>query len=316
MKETQPKMSFEFLRNQLEVNPQQTAPKLENFIKEYMDKLEREGVILGLSGGLDSAVLASLCKRAVGPEKVLALIMPDKDSKKQHIKDAINLANQLKIKTKLIDITPFVKKFGTLRLFPLNKIFLPKKFKEVLVKKAYKFFEKKTGETPFSASLSGFKDKDYSFWLKNSNAYYRIKHRLRMVLLYLWAEKENRLVVGAANKTEAKIGFFVKHGCDDATDIMPLLGLYKTQVRQLATFLQIPPEIINKAPSPDIIPGNIDEEAIGMPYETLDLVLESLESNLKSNEIAQKLNIKRQEVEKIKQLTKRSEHMRQIYTPV
>jgi len=85
---------------------------------------------------------------------------------------------------------------------------------------------------------------------------------------------------------------------------------------QLATFLQIPPEIINKAPSPDIIPGIIDEEAIGMPYETLDLVLESLESNLKSNEIAQKLNIKRQEVEKIKQLTKRSEHMRQIYTPV
>jgi len=97
---------------------------------------------------------------------------------------------------------------------------------------------------------------------------------------------------------------------------MPIVGLYKTQVRQLAKYLRIPKEIINKAPSPDIIPGVIDEQAIGMNYEILDQVLEGLETGLKTDQIAQKLNLKRKEVERVKQLIKRSEHMRQVYSPV
>lgn len=309
---------------QLEINPGQVASKLENFIKKYMNKLEREGLILGLSGGVDSAVVAALCAKAVSPEKVLALILPDKDSKKEHIKDAIKFAKQLKIKIKLINISPYLKKLGADKIFFLNRFPLPKRLRESLVKKAYHFYEKKTGKSPFFDSLLGLKDKKYSWWLKNSNAYYRIKHRLRMVLLYLWAEKENLLVVGAANKTEYKIGFFVKHGCDDAADIMPLLGLYKTQVKQLASFLKIPEEIIRKAPSPDIIPGIIDEEAIGISYEKVDLILEALELNWKIDEITKVLKInkffsgeiKTGDVKKIKELTKKSEHMRQIFVPV
>ena len=298
------------------IDPQKTIQNLIKFIADYSEKLEREGVILGLSGGLDSAVVASLCTKAVGPNKVLALIMPDNDSKKQHVKDALKLAKQLKIKARFINITSYLKKLGAWQLSPLNRVLLPQKLKENLVKKVFNYYQKKTGINPFSDSLLGFRNKKFAYWLRNANAYYRIKHRLRMVLLYLWAEKENRLVVGAANKTEFKIGFFVKHGCDDAADIMPLLGLYKTQVRQLAKYLKIPQEIINKAPSPDIIPGLIDEEAIGMDYETLDKILENLEDGLKVEEIAQKLNLEKQAVEKIKQLTKRSEHMRQVYSPV
>jgi len=98
-----------------------------------------------------------------------------------------------------------------------------------------------------------------------------------MVLLYLNGELENRLVVGAANKTEYRIGFFVKHGCDDDADIMPILGLYKTQVRELARYLNVPADIREKPPSPDIIPGITDEEAIGIPYEELDLTLMAIE---------------------------------------
>lgn len=300
----------------LKINPKQLTSKLEKFIKKYMDELEREGLILGLSGGLDSAVVATLCVRAVGPEKVLALILPEKDSKKEHIKDALKLANQLKIKKRLINITPLIKKFGAHRLFLLNKFPLPKKLKEKLVKKFYLFYEKKFKQNPFSDSLLGFKNKNYALWLQRSNAYYRIKHRLRMVLLYLWAEKENLLVVGAANKTELKIGFFVKHGCDDASDIMPLLHLYKTQVRQLARYLKIPKKIIDKAPSPDIIPGLVDEEVIGMSYKNLDLILKSLEIGLKTDEIVLKLNIKKKEIKRVEQLIKNSEHMRRIYTLV
>ena len=311
-----PKDDFQQLKSQLEINPQQVVAKLENFIKEYMNKLEREGLVLGLSGGIDSAVVAALCTKAVGPEKVLALIMPDEDSQRQHLRDALNFAKKLGLKRKVINITPYLKKLGAYQLFPLNKIFLPKRLKEKLVKKAFNFYQEKTGVNPFSDSMVGFKDKKFAYWLRTGNAYYRIKHRLRMVLLYLWAEKENRLVVGAANKTEAAIGFFVKHGCDQATDIMPLLGLYKTQVRQLAQYLKIPQGIINKAPSPDIIPGLIDEEVIGLNYETLDKILENLEGNLTTGAIAKKLNLKKQTVEKIKELKKKSEHMRRVYSPI
>ena len=298
------------------IDSQKTTLKLENFIRDYTQKLDRDGIILGLSGGLDSAVVASLGVKAVGPDKVLALIMPDNDSQKQHLKDALKFAKELGIRKRIINITPYLKKLGAYQLFLLNKIFLPKRLKEKLVKKAFNFYQEKTGLNPFSDSILGFKNKKFAYFLQTGNAYYRIKHRLRMVLLYLWAERENRLVVGAANKTELEIGFFVKHGCDDAADIMPLLGLYKTQVRQLAKYLKIPQEIINKAPSPDIIPGIVDEEAIGMNYENLDKILENLENGLTTEKIAQKLNLEKQKVEKIKQLNKKSEHMRQIYTPI
>ncbi|MBM3205259.1 NAD(+) synthase [Candidatus Shapirobacteria bacterium] len=300
----------------LTIDSQKTSQKLKKFIKDYLVKLERDGIVFGLSGGLDSAVVASLCVKAVGADKVMALIMPDNDSQKQHLKDALKLAKQLKIKIKLINITPYLKSLGTWGLSPLNRLPIPRSLKEKLVKKAFAYYQRKTGINPFADSLLGFKDKKFASWLQKGNAYYRIKHRLRMVLLYLWAERENRLVVGAANKTEAKIGFFVKHGCDDAADIMPIVDLYKTQVRQLAQYLKIPQEIITKAPSPDIIPGVVDEQAIGMSYEILDQVLDSLETGLKTKQVAQKLNLQEKEVEKVKRLMKRSEHMRQVYSPV
>ena len=303
------------LNSQLKIEPEKLSLSLENFIKEHTKKLEREGIILGLSGGIDSAVVAALCKRAIGSEKLLALIMPDKDSKKKHIKDAINFAKELNIKTKLIYITPLLKKFGIYKLFPLNKLPLPQKSKEALVKKAYNFYERKTGKTPFSDSILSFKDKEFGTYLKKGNAYYRIKHRLRMLLLYLYAELENRMVVGAANKTEYKIGFFVKYGCDDAADIMPLLNLYKTQIRKLARCLNIPLKIIKKTPSPDILPGITDEHAIGISYEKLDLILLALEKEWESSEIANSLEIEKDKVIYVKELIQKSEHMRKVYTP-
>jgi NAD+ synthase len=273
------------------------------------------GVVLGLSGGIDSAVVAALCQRALGSEKTLALIMPDKDSKEDHMKDALNYARELNIRTVHIDMSPYLKKLGVYQLFVLNKIPLIGKIKGILTKWAYDFYKKKTGETPFSASIRGFKNKKYRSLLKKSNAYYRIKHRLRMVLLYLHAELENRLVIGAANKTEGKIGFFVKHGCDDAADVMPILNLYKTQVRQLARYLKVPSKIIEKAPSPDIIPGMDDEEAIGMPYGRLDFVLLALENGLENKQVSEVLGIEEKDVIYVNDLIQKSEHMRKIYTP-
>jgi len=312
-------MSKNFLKKlkaEMEITPEKATLSLENFIREYTDKLEREGVILGLSGGIDSAVIAVLCVRALGPKKTFALIMPEKDSKKEHTQDALNLARELSIETKLVDITPYLEELGVYKLFPLDKILSLGKLKGALVKKAYRFYGRKTGKLPFLESLSGFKDKEYSPYLAKGNAYYRVKHRLRMILLYLYGELENRLVVGAANKSEYKIGYFVKHGCDDATDIMPLLNLYKTQVRELARYLNIPAKIIEKPPSPDVMPGlAADEEVMSISYEKMDLILLALEKSWKVSDIVKALEIEKDEVVYIKNLMQKSEHMRKIYKP-
>jgi len=307
---------LEKLKAKMKIEPKKISLSLENFIREYTEKLEREGVILGLSGGVDSAVIAALCVQALGPKKTFALIMPEKDSKKGHTKDALNFAQELGIEAKLVDITPYLEGLGIYKLFPLDKIFSLGKLKGALVRKVYHFYERKTGKLPFLESLSGFKDKEFNSYLAKGNAYYRAKHRLRMMLLYLYAELENRLVVGAANKSEYKIGYFVKHGCDDATDIMPLLNLYKTQVRELARYLNIPARIIEKPPSPDVIPGlTDDEEVIRISYEKMDLILLALEKGWIVSDIVKTLGVEEDEVTYIKKLIHKSEHMRKIFIP-
>ncbi|MEA2020993.1 MAG: NAD(+) synthase [Candidatus Caldatribacteriota bacterium] len=307
---------LEELKAEMNIEPEKVSLSLKNFIREYADKLERDGVILGLSGGIDSAVIAALCVQALGSKKTFTLIMPEKDSKKEHTQDALNFARELNIEAKLVDITPYLEELGVYKLFPLDKLLSLGKLKGALIRKAYHFYERKTGKLPFLESLSGFKDKEYSSYLAKGNAYYRIKHRLRMMLLYLYGEIGNRLVVGAANKSECKIGYFVKHGCDDATDIMPLLNLYKTQVRELARYLNIPARIIEKPPSPDIMPGfTDDEEVIRISYEKMDLILLALEKGWKASDIVKTLEIEEDEVVCIKNMMQKSEHMRKIYKP-
>ncbi len=301
------------LQSQMRIEPEPLSTALEESIRSCTKNLEREGAILGISGGVDSAVTAALCARAVGSEKTLALIMPDRDSKKEHINDAIDLANKLKIRTKIVKLSPLLKKLGVYKLFFLNKLPLPGKLKSTLALKAHSYFESKRGETPFSASLLGISDTEFDSYLKSSNAYYRIKHRLRMALLYLYGELDNRLIVGAANKSEYSIGFFVKYGCDHAVDVMPLLGLYKTQVFELARYLGIPSKIIGQPPSPDIVPGITDEKAIGLPYEKLDLILLALEKGWQPREVSEVLKIEEETVLYVRSLIKKSEHMRRIY---
>jgi NAD+ synthase len=215
----------------------------------------------------------------------------------------------------LIDITPYLRKFDAYRLFPIGKLPLPIKLKGAMIKKAYRSYARLTGENPFSTGIQGLKGKKFGPFLQKANAYYSIKHRLRMVLLYLWGERENRLVVRGANKTEYMIGFFVKHGCDDAADVMPLLNLYKTQVLQLARYLKVPSSILNRPPSPDLVPGIIDEEVIGIPYEKLDMILLALERGWESLRIGQVLETGESQIELVRDLVRRSEHMRVVYHP-
>jgi len=108
--------------------------------------------------------------------------MPERDSKKEHTKDALNFAQELGIEAKLLDITPYLEELGVYELFPLDKLLSLGKLKGALIRKAYNFYERKTGKIPFLESLSGFKDKEYSTYLAKGNAYYRVKHRVNIKL--------------------------------------------------------------------------------------------------------------------------------------
>jgi NAD+ synthase len=230
--------------------------------------------------------------------------MPEKDSSQDSESDARLLAEMLGVRVKKVELTPILGEMGIYQHIP-RAIFARKKISGAAVKGGYKLYTRLTGERPF---LSGLEGTNFGL-LKRANAYYRMKHRLRMVMLYSYAERENLLVVGTVNKTEFLTGFFVQYG-DGAADIMPLLPLYKTQVRQLAEFLHIPDRILNKAPSPDLIPGITDEFAIGIPYEKLDLILSGLDMNMAMKDIVAKTGVNQKTVEYVKELVKRSEHMR------
>ena len=286
------------------IDSARVSQELETFIKTSVGDFNREGVIISLSGGMDSSVVLALSVAAVGSNKVLGLIMPERDSSQDSESDARLLVETLGVRVEKIELTPILSEMGIYHHIP-RAVFARRKIAGAAVRGSYKLYTRLTGERPFLSGLEGTNLGP----LKRTNAYYRMKHRLRMVLLYSYAERENLLVVGTVNRTEFLIGFFVKYG-DSAADITPLLSLYKTQVRLLAKFLHIPERILNKAPSPDLIPGITDEFAIGIPYEKLDLVLSGLDTNMAMKDIAAKTGVKQKTIEYVKELVRRSEHMR------
>ena len=292
---------------ELTINAASLATQIEEFIRVAVDNLQREGAVVGLSGGIDSAVVAALAARALGPEKVLALLMPDRDSARASKRDALKLAQDLGIRHKTVGLTKFLLLMGIYWKLPLW-LLGPQRFQAKLVRRHHDTFVREWGESPFAAILVGTEGLRGPL-VNQAVAYHRVKGRLRAILLYYYAELENLLVLGTCNKTEKAIGFFVKYG-DAAADIAPLESLYKTQVRQLAAFLGIPDEIISKPPSPDLLPGITDEYAIGLSYETLDRILWRLEVGMDTEEIAGTLGLEQDTVDYVRELTWRSSHMR------
>jgi len=301
------------LKEKLQINPEKIVSRLTLLIKDKMEKLKRDGVIFGLSGGVDSAIICALCVKAVGKEKCLGLIMPEEDSSKETRADAELTAKHFGVKTEFCDISSHLKLFGIYKLVPTR--YLPRIFRDKAVRKFYGYYKQKTGESYFQSQLLGTKGYPYQEWLNKSQAYYRIKHRIRMVKMYYEAELRNLLCVSSANKTEWLTGLFVKWGIDGAGDVAPLLPFYKTQVRQLAEYLDVPQKITGKAPSPDVMPGITDEYAMGIDYEKLDLILVGLERKMSLPEIAKEVEVDEKIVDYVRELNRRSGHMREVYVP-
>ncbi|MEM2522905.1 MAG: NAD+ synthase [Candidatus Bathyarchaeia archaeon] len=251
----------------LDLNWEEVKIKITRFIRDYLEKARAKGIVLGLSGGVDSSTAAALSATAIGGDKVLGLILPEKETYNAlDIKHAKLVAEKFGIKTEIIDITPTLETF----------------------QKAIPIFDPK--------------DK-----LAKGN----LKARTRMLYLYYYANRLNRIVCGSSDKSEVMIGYFTKWG-DAAADIAPLMDLYKTQVRKLARYIGVPDEIVDKPPSPTLWPGQTAEEEIGLKYEVLDLILYGLEHFMKVEQIAEHLGLRKDLVEKVKNRWKQTEHKRRI----
>jgi NAD+ synthase len=251
----------------LELDWEEVKNKVARFIRDYVEKAKAKGIVLGLSGGVDSSTAAALSAIAIGGDKVLGLILPERETySPREVKHAKLVAEKFGIKTGTIDITPTLK----------------------TIQKTIPVFD------PEDKLCKG-----------------NLKARTRMLYIYYYANKLNLIVCGSSDKSETMIGYFTKWG-DVAADIAPLMDLYKTQVRKLAKHIGVPDEIVDKPPSPMLWPGQKAEEEIGVKYELLDLILYGLEHFMKTDEIAEQLNIERELVERIEKRWKSMEHKRRL----
>jgi len=208
----------------LKIDPELVSNILHEFLLTETTKTGFKKVVFGLSGGIDSALVAYLCAKTFSPKDVTALIMPYKTSNPENMKHAEIIVNNLKINSETHDISEMIDAF--------------------------------------------YKSDPDADMVRQGNR----MARERMCFLYDYSSKHNALVIGTSNKTELMLGYGTIFG-DLASAINPIGDLYKTQIWQLAEYLSLPKEIIEKPPSADLWTGQTDEEEIGYTYDKLDALL-------------------------------------------
>ncbi len=287
--------------SQLAINPKQEAERIYSFIARALEKLGKKGIVIGLSGGVDSAVVAHLCVRTLTSSKVHGLILPERDSDPRSMGDARRLAQALGIKAGEINLTPILSALGAYR--PIPRVFA----QPWLVRAIYKHFKKKKGVSYLIHSLGPPAEQpEFSF-----ATFALPKLRMRMIMLYQRASQLNYAVVGTTNRTEREVGHYDRYG-DGACDIDPIVHLYKTQVRALARYLGVPQGIIDKPPSPDLIPGITDELTLGISYEKLDPILLLLADGASDEAVVRALGAKAGAVLEVREAVKRAQKAREL----
>ena len=290
---------MDFHKDILKIRCENESERVCSFIKQYVRSSKRDGAVVGLSGGIDSALCAALCVKALGKERVFGLILPEKESNPVSAEYATKHAKELGIKTETVDITPVLEAFGTYQkrdavikeVFPefdegyTSKITLPE---DLLSRDTFNIFALKINDGQGHEKSARLNKK----MLNGLVAATDTKQRIRMVHLYYYAELKNYIVCGTTNKTELLQGFFVKYG-DGGVDLEPLSHLYKVQIYQLSEYLGVIREIIERAPSPDTWSSQVTDEEFyfRIPYATLDLLLYAWEQNIPMKRICETMNL-------------------------
>ncbi|MDH7513872.1 MAG: NAD(+) synthase [Clostridiales bacterium] len=298
---------MKFHKDILKINCEKEANRISDFIKTQTLTMRREGAVIGLSGGVDSAVSAELCVRTLGKEKVFGLILPERESSPKSEELALKQAKKMGISLEIVDTTPTFEAFGTYRkrdevikkIFPEYdssyrfKITLPP---DLLTQDTLNFFTLTIDDGKGNTKSARLKKEALNGILAATDT----KQRTRMLHLYYFAEKMNYLVCGTTNKSEMIQGFFVKYG-DGGVDIEPIAHLYKTQVYQLAEWLGIIEEIIQRKPSPDTFSFEVSDEEFyfRLPYDKLDLLLYAWENKIPFREIYEVMGLSENRVSRV-----------------
>jgi len=249
------------------LNFREVTEEICNFIRKTVEDAKAAGIVVGLSGGVDSSLVATLCVHALGKDKVLGVLMPTSFTPPQDIEDARELADWLGIRTKFVSIQGISDAF----------------FKEL------------------SANQQDPKQR-----IPMAN----IRARTRMIILYYYANINNYLVVGTGDRSEDLIGFFTKYG-DGGVDFLPICHLYKTQVRELAKYLDVPDKIAYKPSSPQLYPGHRATDEIPINYDRLDPILIGLfDYKLTPEEVSRITDVSIEVVKEVLRRFDRSKHKR------
>jgi NAD+ synthase len=298
----------EKLSELLDLNPTAEIERITASLREDVHgKFRRRGGVVGLSGGVDSAVVLALCVQALGAEKVLAVLMPEDESSPESAPLARSWAEELGVEWVVEDVTDALDGLGCYRrrdeairrVFPefgqgwKSKITLPG---SLLEDDRLNMFTLTVVDPDGEEYKNRVVAQDYYQIVAASN----FKQRVRMSMLYYHAELRNFAVIGTANKNEHGLGFFVKHG-DGGVDIAPILHLFKTQVYQLAEILNVPVEIRERTPTSDTYSaGSTQEEFFfRIPFDVLDTVWAAWEANYSAEQIGAQIDLPADQVQRV-----------------
>ncbi len=300
--------SESFNKKSIEINPEQEVSRIVQFLQtEVQQNLHKRGAVLGISGGIDSSVVAALCARAFGGENILGLLMPEQESSPESETLAVEIAKQYGFETITEDISPALSGAGCYQrrddairqVIPefgagwKSKITLPG---SLLDDKTLNVFYL----TAISPDGDEIRKRIPPQAFRQIVAASNFKQRTRMAFLYYHAERLNYAVIGTANKNEHAMGFFVKHG-DGGVDLQPIQHLFKSQVYQLAKVLDIPEDIQTRTPTSDTYSaGSTQEEFFfRLPFEILDLVWFGHDNHISSDLIAKEAGISVEQTDRI-----------------